>query len=89
MTCFKWIEYIECTCNRICKIIIICPIHQVIRRISEYLGYANEICLLEEMLSYLVPQWMSEGSIDGFPYTLLSLDTINDFYRLVINILTT
>ncbi|XP_019856363.1 PREDICTED: serine-protein kinase ATM [Amphimedon queenslandica] len=56
-------------------------VKKVIRRISEYLGYANEICLLEEMLSYLVSQWMNEGTIDGFPYTLLSLDNINEFYR--------
>ena len=56
-------------------------IFQVISRISEYLGYANEIKLMEEMLSYLVSQWMNEGNISNFPYTLFSLNDLNEFYR--------
>lgn len=51
--------------------------------IAKFLGYSNEVLLLEDMLCYLVAQWLVEGSIENFPFVLFSFSNRNDFFKLV------
>ena len=48
---------------------------------SNYLGYSDTSLLLERILSYLIGQWLNEGTIDNFPYVVFKINNKHEFFR--------
>ena len=48
-----------------------------------YLGYTSGIALMEEMLSFLITQWLIEGPIEDFPHQLFDIKDKGMFFKYV------
>lgn len=46
-----------------------------------YLGYTSGIALMEEMLSFLITQWLIEGPIEDFPHQLFDIKDKGMFFK--------
>ena len=55
----------------------------MIGRTAAYLGYSSAQKFLEEMVSELVCQWLNEGSLDRFPYSLMGMSSLEQFCKCV------
>lgn len=62
---------------------------QVLRGVSQSLGYRDSKSLINSHLYYLVAEWLNQKQSDSrytlrsFPYTLLGYCSLEEFYRYV------